>query len=85
MKACNIMTEIKSLADLKLNDTATVISVNCFGPIRRRLRDMGLIEGTQVKCVLISPPKDPKAYLIRGAVIALRNEDASKISVKADV
>ena len=85
MKACNIMKEIKSLADLKLNDIATVISVNCFGPIRRRLRDMGLIEGTKVQCVLISPPKDPKAYLIRGAVIALRNEDASKISVKTDV
>ena len=85
MKACNIMKDIKSLADLKINDTATVVSIRCLGSIRRRLKDIGLIEGTKVRCVLISPQKDPKAYLIRGAVIALRNSDASKIYVKADV
>lgn len=79
------MDQIKSLADLKPNDTATVVSVNCSSNIRRRLKDIGLIEGTKVKCVLQSPFKDPKAFLIRGAVIALRNDDSSQIYVRADV
>ena len=45
------------------------------GSMRRRLLDIGLIEGTDVAC-------DPVAYLIRGAVIALRAEDASQILVE---
>ena len=47
--------------------------------LRRRLEDMGFIEGTKVRCVRISPGKDPKAFLVRGAVIALRNEDSKTI------
>ena len=48
-----------------------------------RLRDLGLIEGTKVKCVLKSPLGDPAAYKIRGAVIAIRREDAADIKVDA--
>lgn len=49
------------------------------GDLRRRLMDIGFVEGTKVECVRISPFKDPKAYLVRGAVIALRKEDAKTI------
>jgi ferrous iron transport protein A len=52
------------------------------GSMRRRLQDIGLIEGTQVQCLQKSPAGDPIAYLIRGAVIALRSEDSSKIQVE---
>ena len=43
--------------------------------------DIGAINGTLVECVLKSPCGDPKAYLIRGAVIAIRDEDAKCISI----
>lgn len=49
--------------------------------MRRRLLDMGLIEGTRISCLQKSPAGDPVAYLIRGAVIALRSEDSSQILV----
>ena len=49
----------------------------------RRLKDLGLLEGTKVKCVLRSPLGDPYAYKIRGAVVAIRKEDASQIMVEA--
>ena len=52
------------------------------GSMRRRLQDLGLIEGTRVECLQRSPSGDPTAYLIRGAVIALREEDSSKIIVE---
>ena len=52
------------------------------GTIRRRMLDLGLIEGTRVKCLQNSPSGDPIAYLIRGAVIALRNEDSGRIEVE---
>nr|WP_317323738.1 FeoA family protein [uncultured Flavonifractor sp.] len=45
--------------------------------MRRRLLDLGLVPGTTVSCTAVSPAGDPAAYLIRGAVIALRRRDAS--------
>jgi len=50
---------------------------------RRRLLDLGLIYDTEVEVLQKSPSGDPTAYNIRGAVIALRSEDASGIIVEA--
>lgn len=75
------MNNICSLTDLKVGQCAKVGRLMSEGTIRRRLQDIGLIEGTQVECVLKSPGGDPIAYLIRGAVIALRNEDTGNILV----
>ena len=43
--------------------------------------DIGLTENTAVECVGRSPAGDPTAFLIRGAVIALREEDCKNILV----
>ncbi len=50
--------------------------------MRRRLLDLGLINGTLVESLRRSPSGDPTAYQIRGAVIALRSEEASNIFVE---
>ena len=50
--------------------------------MKQRLIDIGFVDGTNVECVLISPYKNPKAYMVKGAVIAIRNEDAKFIEVK---
>jgi len=52
------------------------------GNERRRMLDLGLITGTSVESLIKSPSGDPTAYEIRGAVIALRSEEASKILVE---
>lgn len=52
------------------------------GAMRRRMLDIGLVEGTNIECLKKSPGGDPIAYLIRGAVIALRSEDSSQILVE---
>ncbi|HSH36614.1 FeoA family protein, partial [Schnuerera sp.] len=52
------------------------------GIIRRRMLDLGLIHGTNVKSLIQSPTGDPTAYEIRGATIALRSEEASQIFVE---
>ena len=72
-----------SLHSLKKGMSARVVALNNEGSIRRRLQDIGLTEGTVVLCLHRSPAGDPVAYLIRGAVIALREEDSSKILVSA--
>jgi ferrous iron transport protein A len=77
----NNMDNISSLKDLNQGQKARVKSLLSTGSIRRRLQDIGLIEGTEVECLQKSPAGDPVAYLIRGAVIALRSEDSSNILV----
>ena len=71
-----------SLCDIKVGDKAIVKEINADENIKRRLLDIGLVEGTCVECVLKSLLNDPLAYLIRGAVIAIRNDDSKNIKVE---
>lgn len=74
---------LKSLSDLKPGEKAEVagISSACRGSQRRRMLDLGIIPGTEVTCEMNSPTGDPVAYRIRGAVIALRHEQAEMIQI----
>ena len=47
--------------------------------MKRRLEDLGVVSGTRIVCLMRSPLGDPCAYLIRGAVIALRKKDAQNV------
>ena len=71
----------KSLANLSEGERAQVLSLQNESSIRRRLLDLGLVEGTWVNCVQKSPQGDMGAYGIRGAIIALRAEDAVSVLV----
>ncbi len=72
----------QTLDSLKIGDIAYIEEIRSEGSIRRRLLDIGLTPGCKVKCVLKSPSGDPSAYLIRGAFIAIRKEDATAIIIK---
>ncbi len=75
------MDTAKTLFNMREGTSATVRTLRNEGGMRRRLQDIGLIEGTPVLCLQRSPSGDPIAYLIRGAVIALREEDSSKVII----
>lgn len=76
------MNPVTNLAALSSGQKGRVLSLQNTGSIRRRLLDIGLVTDTLVECVGKSPMGDPSAFLIRGAVIALRKEDAGKIIVE---
>jgi ferrous iron transport protein A len=67
---------------LPLRSVAQVKRLDAEGNTRRRMLDLGLIVDTPVEAMHKSPSGDPIAYQIRGAVIALRSEEASKIFVE---
>lgn len=73
--------KIITLDKLQMGQRGTVKALNNKASLKERLMDIGLVLGAGVECVLISPLYDPKAYLICGAVIAIRNEDAANIEV----
>lgn len=76
------MNRVNSLNDLIPGQRATVRELLSVGSIRRRLLDIGLIENTDVECIGRSPGGDPTAFLIRGAVIAIRSEDCRNILIQ---
>ncbi|AEG59170.1 FeoA family protein [Desulforamulus ruminis] len=82
MKKYGFMPEsMMTLYELPVGQSATVSSIQAQGMVRRRLMDLGLVPGTRVETLRISPAGDPKAYKIRGTVIAFREEEGSQILV----
>lgn len=71
-----------TLDKLNTGESARVLRLTAHGAMRRRLLDLGLTEGAPVECVGTSPCGDPSAYLIRGAVIAIRAEDCRDIVIE---
>lgn len=76
------MAETLALDCLPEGQSAYVTLIENEPSMRRRLADIGLIRGTRVTCLCRSPAGDPAAYLIRGAVIALRRRDACLVQVE---
>ncbi len=71
----------RTLKDSAVGEKVQVAEIAAVGAMRRRLQDIGMIPGTEVECLHKSPPGDPVAYLVRGAVIALRSEDSANIKI----
>lgn len=76
------MNDSCNLCALREGESAFVAKVHADESMRRRLLDIGLIPGTRVTCMGRSPAGDPCAYLIRGAVIALRSSDAAGVTLE---
>ena len=69
------------LSGLTPGQSASVSALSDDSDLRRRFQDLGLIPGARVDCLSVSPLGDPKAYRIRGAVVALRAGDAEYVRV----
>lgn len=77
--------DYKSLTELGLGQVARIagLSPACHGAERRRLLDLGFVPGTTVMVELVGPGGNPIAYRVRGAVVALRREQARLIKIDA--
>ena len=73
-----------TLADLKQDETAAVAEVRDSGALGRRFLDLGLIPGAQVACLGRAPLGDPAAYLVAGAVVAIRRRDAARVLLREE-
>ena len=69
------------LSQMRPGTQAVVTDLRAEGGMRRRLQDLGLVNGCRVDCVERSPLGDPTAYRICGAIVALRHEDADSVCI----
>lgn len=73
--------ENRRLSSLSDGEWGEIVSC-CNEPVmKRRLYDMGFVPGASVGCMQTAPFGDPKAYMIKNTVVALRSEDSAKIFV----
>lgn len=79
------MKKEKNLNELQLNNIGVIEKIECDEEVKRRLLDLGLIKGTKIVPILTSPSKDPRAFEIRGSLIAIRKEDAENIKIKRSI
>ena len=73
----------RSLAEIALGKTATISSVDGPRAFRRRLLEMGLVPGVEVRVVTIAPLGDPMRIEVRGGQWSIRRAEAAQIVVDA--
>ncbi len=77
------MLQYKTLDRMNTGERATISKITSCGSMRRRFLDIGLSENLTIECVGRSPMGDPVAYLIRGAVIAIRKKDSKDVIIRS--
>jgi Fe2+ transport system protein FeoA len=70
------------LSDLEPGEEARIIRVGFLGRARRRLMEMGLVNGETVRVERVAPLGDPVEFLVKGYHLSLRRRDAQHIEVE---
>lgn len=80
----NVVKSFKKLSDLSVGQKGTIVGIAkaVRGQQRRRLLDLGVVPGSEVKAEIQSLGGDPTGYRIRGATIAIRKKHASQVFIK---
>ena len=73
---------MKTLREVKVGETATVVKLHGEGATKRRIMDMGLTKGTEVYIRKVAPLGDPVEITIRGYEISIRKADAELIEIE---
>lgn len=74
----------RPLSELEANEKGTVVKVGGRGSIRRRIMDMGLVNGTEIEIIRVAPLGDPIEIHLKGFNLTLRKTEAKDIQVETD-
>ena len=73
---------MKTLREVKVGETATVVKLHGEGATKRRIMDMGLTKGTEVYIRKVAPLGDTVEITIRGYELSIRKADAELIEIE---
>ena len=73
---------MKTLAQVKIGETAKVLKLYGEGAVKRRIMDMGITKGVEVYVRKVAPLGDPFELNVRGYELSLRKADAEMIEVE---
>ena len=75
------MSQEISLRQMNIGEKGVISNISVSGELGRRIRDMGLIPGTEISVVGRAPLQDPVAFRLSGVTVTLRNKEADYITV----
>ena len=67
---------MKTLRDIPVGETSTVVKIHGEGATKRRIMDMGLTKGTEIYVRKVAPLGDPVEITVRGYELSIRKADA---------
>ena len=73
---------LKTLRQVKVGETVTVVKLHGEGAVKRRIMDMGITKGVQVYVRKVAPLGDPVEVNVRGYELSIRKNDAEMIEVQ---
>ena len=73
---------VMSLRRMAINQSGTIAAVKVGGELGRRIREMGLVPGTEITIKQRAPLNDPVALRVLGGTLTLRNNEADHIEVE---
>jgi ferrous iron transport protein A len=73
-----------NLRQMTDNQAGTIAAVKVAGDLGQRIREMGLVPGTEIRIQGRAPLYDPVALRVRGATLTLRNNEADFIEVEVE-
>ena len=72
---------MKTLRDVKVGETVSVVKLHGEGAVKRRIMDMGLTKGVSVYVGKVAPLGDPIQVTVRGYELSIRKADAEMVEV----
>ncbi|MFV0496591.1 MAG: ferrous iron transport protein A [Candidatus Fimivivens sp.] len=73
---------MKTLKQVAIGQTVTVVKLHGVGAVKRRIMDMGVTKGAQIYVRKVAPLGDPIEITVRGYELSLRKDDAETIEVE---
>ena len=70
------------LSVLKPGEKGKILEIGAIGPLKRRLMDMGVLVGEEIKVEKIAPLGDPIEVTIKNYSLSFRKKEAEGISVE---
>ena len=73
---------MRTLKDVKVGKSARVVKLHSEGALKRRIMDMGITKGVEVRVRKVAPLGDPIELTVRGYELTLRKSDAEMIEIE---
>jgi len=73
---------MKTLKEVRIGETCKVVKLHGEGAIKRRIMDMGITKGVEIKVQKVAPLGDPMEVTVRGYQLSIRKADAEMVEVE---
>ena len=76
---------MRTLKDVKVGETCKIKKITGEGAVKRRIMEMGLTKGVELKIRKVAPLGDPIELTVRGYELSIRKADAMMVELEEEI